>query len=118
MLEFNENLKCLGILDAFVQNEWTPRLMQHEVSHLFGAYDYGMENPSYHAQDNVTGERLARIHSIMDKTRFSDDPEGFKADPFGHIWLCNEWNEESIFIINSNKAGVTNGSYKIPENFD
>lgn len=54
--------------------------------------------------------RLARIHNIMDKTRLSEDPDGFKADPFGHIWL---YNEESILIINSNKSDVTNGSYKI-----
>ncbi|MCX9014816.1 MAG: hypothetical protein OIN89_08505, partial [Candidatus Methanoperedens sp.] len=113
VLEFNENLKHLGFLDVFVQNEWTPRLMQHEVSHLFGAYDYGMESPNYHKQDHITGERLARIHSVMDKTKYSDDPEGFKADPTGNIWLCNEWNEESIEIINANKSKKTNGSYKI-----
>lgn len=87
--------------------------MQHEVSHLFGAYDYGLENPNYHIQDNVTGERLARIHSVMDKTRLSEDTEGFKADPTGNIWLCNEWNEESIEIINANKVKKTNGIYKI-----
>ncbi|MDW7775203.1 MAG: M12 family metallo-peptidase [Methanosarcinales archaeon] len=112
VLEFNEYFKYFGIYNAWVQYEWNQRLIQHEVSHLFGAYDYGLENPNYHQQDNITGIRLARIHSIMDKTRYSEDKEGFKADKTGNIWLCNEWNEESILIMNFNKASITNGSYK------
>ncbi|MDW7775208.1 MAG: hypothetical protein SCH39_02590 [Methanosarcinales archaeon] len=115
VIEFWEPLQYLGFyLDPSVQILWSPRLTQHEVSHIFGAYDYGLESPKYHEQDNVTGIRLARIYSIMDKTRYSEDKEGFKADKTGNIWLCNEWNEESILIINSNKASVTNGSYKVP----
>ncbi|MDW7775201.1 MAG: hypothetical protein SCH39_02555 [Methanosarcinales archaeon] len=50
----------------------------------------------------------------MDKTRYSEDKDGFKADWDGNIWLCNEWNKESILIINSSKASVTNGYYKVP----
>lgn len=100
------------VLDPSVQLLWTPRLVQHEVSHLFGAYDYGLENPNYHTQDNVTGERLARIPGIMDKTKPTEDWDGFIADPTGNIFFSNEWNLESILIINANKTYVTNGSYK------
>ncbi|MDW7775211.1 MAG: hypothetical protein SCH39_02605, partial [Methanosarcinales archaeon] len=114
VVEFNKYLQFLGYFDDYVQDEWTQRLIQHEVSHLFGAYDYGLENPNYHEYDNVTGKRLARIHSVMDKTRYSEDKIGFILDWNGNIWLCNEWNEESIIIINSTKVDVTDGSYGIP----
>ncbi|MDW7777146.1 MAG: M12 family metallo-peptidase [Methanosarcinales archaeon] len=100
--------------DRKIQKFWMHRLIQHEASHLFGAYDYGLENPAYHKQDNITGEKLARIHSVMDKTKPTEDWDGFKADPTGNILLCNEWNEESIQIINASKTEVTNGIYKIP----
>ena len=113
VIEFWEPLQYFGIiLDDNVQKEWSPRLTQHEVSHLFGAYDYGLENPAYHKQDNVTGKRLASIHSVMDKTKPTEDFWNFILDWDGSILTCNEWNEESIQIINSKKIEVTNGSYK------
>ena len=55
-------------LDSSVQVEWSPKLIQHEVSHLFGAYDYGLESPNYHEQDHVTGERLAEGTYAVDIT--------------------------------------------------
>lgn len=87
-------------------------MIQHEVRHLFGAHDYGL-GKNYHKQDNVTGKRLASIHSVMDKTSPKEDFWNFIKDYDGNIWTCNEWNEESILIMNRNKVDVTNGSYKI-----
>ncbi|MDW7777367.1 MAG: hypothetical protein SCH39_13665, partial [Methanosarcinales archaeon] len=114
VIEFWEPLKELDSMDTKVQKEWSPRLTQHEVSHLFGAYDYGLENPAYHEQDNVTGKRLASIHSVMDKTRPMEDFWNFIFDWNGNIWTCDEWNEESIQIINSKKIEVTKGNYEKP----
>ena len=72
-----------------------------------------IKNPENYTLDNVTGERLASIHSVMDKTKPKEDLWNFIKDYDGSIWTCNEWNEESILIMNRNKVDVTNGSYKI-----
>lgn len=98
------------IVNFGVQFYWDSYLIQHEVSHIFEAHDYG---PSpYREEDPISHNRLARINGVMDKTEPSDDPDGFNDDRLGNIWFSHEWNPESVQIINSNKLIKTNGPYR------
>ena len=112
-------LKTLGIwpnsipdyaVNIGVQSYWDSYLIQHEVSHIFGAYDYGLRY--VHKEDPISNKKLARINGVMDKTLPSEDLIGFVIDPLGNIWSSHEWNPESVQIINSNKMMKTNGPYR------
>ena len=84
-------------------------MVQHEVSHIFGAYDYGKQYK--HQIDPISNNRLANIVGVMDKTKPFDDLDGFYNDPFGNIWFSHEWNPESVNIIEINKINKSGGVY-------
>jgi hypothetical protein len=92
-----------------VQYYWDSYLIQHEVSHVFGAHDYGPYPKR--EKDEITGDKLARIYSIMDKTKPSEDFDGFYDEHWGNIYFTHKWNPESIQIINSSKIDMTNGGF-------
>lgn len=79
--------------DAAVINKITPlplssvNLVQHEISHLFGASD--------HYDDR---------YCIMDKTWPWPAGDG---QIFGNIWTTHEWDDECFNIIESNKTEVS-----------
>ena len=75
----------------------TDNLVQHEISHLFGAHDHDDSR-----------------FCIMDKTSPSWDKLG---NVFGNIWTTHEWDEECYNIIELNKFEVSmfkeGGDYNI-----
>jgi len=97
------------IINYGIQYHWDSYLIQHEVSHIFEAYDYGLRYQ--HKEDPISNNTLARINGIMDKTTPLEDLDGFFYDPLGNIWFSHEWNPESVQIINSTKMIKTNGPY-------
>ena len=62
-------------------------LVQHEISHLFGAHDY------YDGRSSIMDK--SKPWPIWDKSRW------------GFIWTTHKWDDDSINIIESNKLEVS-----------